>query len=637
MDVPFREKGIYRFDRFKLDPLRRTLSRGDARIALQGRPFDTLAYLVQHNDRVVTRTELFAAIWPDRVVEENNLGQAIAAVRRALQDHAAEELILTVAGRGYSIGVPVAFEPYELTASDNSATFALALAETATATPPSAAEGATGSRFAVISVLVFTAIMAATALLWYRAGQAPPFVPPAHSVAVLAFTNLSGDAKQDYLSDGLADELIDRLGRIGALHVVGHASTFIFKHGSATATEIARRLNVAAVLEGTMRLDEKRSHVTVQLIDGATGYVTWTHDYDAPANGSAGLANEIAASVTTALHIPLAAGDNAQLALGGTTDASALDAYLRGMQLRIGGDPAKLEAALAAFQTAVARDPAYALAYVQLAKTLLSQTQWEPERDEAWKNEKTALAVANVRKAIALAPQLGTAHSQLANLLVDFDLDRDLTGALNEAERALLLAPGDSQVLQDVSYVLSAVGHQAQAEAAASTAAALDPLSPVAYRQLALTLLFGRKFVEAEAAERHALQSEPAETEYDRYLLARIALGLGHPAEVLRLAPRISGFVGQYVLAIAEHQLGHDADAERALAALRKLTNDDAPLRYAEVYAQWGRTQDALAWLRLAASNHDHALLLLKEDYALDPIATTADYKAIERQQNFPP
>src|SRR5271154_710403 len=78
MDVPLREKGTYRFDRFQLDPLRRTLSRGDERIVLHGRPFDTLAYLVQHHDRVVTRAELIAAVWPDRVVDENNLGQAIA-------------------------------------------------------------------------------------------------------------------------------------------------------------------------------------------------------------------------------------------------------------------------------------------------------------------------------------------------------------------------------------------------------------------------------------------------------------------------------------------------------------------------------------------------------------------------------
>ena len=117
MDVPFRENGSFRFDRFRVDPLRRTLLYGEERIALQGRAFDTLAYLVANADRVVTRAELFEAVWLGRVVDENNLGQAIYALRRSLRDQAGEALILTVAGRGYRIGVPVAFEPYEMPTS----------------------------------------------------------------------------------------------------------------------------------------------------------------------------------------------------------------------------------------------------------------------------------------------------------------------------------------------------------------------------------------------------------------------------------------------------------------------------------------------------------------------------------------
>ncbi len=648
MDVLLRDKGIYRFDRFELDPLRRTLSRAGEPIVLQGRPFDTLVYLLQHHDRVVTRAELFAAVWPDRVVEENNLGQAIASLRRSLQDQAAGTLILTVAGRGYRIGVPVEYDtgagqPLPRPIGDR----AQPDARHSTAATPAPASGRPISlRLAAAILLAVVAVGAI--VLWPRAPRPtdrPVFAPPPHSLAVLAFANLSGDAAQDYLSDGLADELIDRLGRIGAVRVAGRLSAFSFKAGGVnsapaggagvTIGEIARRLNVGAVLEGSVRKAGSRLEITARLVDGVSGYRIWSQTYDAAPPQTTALAGEIAAAVTAAMHVALSGQDNAQLTLGGTADPAALDAFLHGLQMATGGGAASRRPALAAFEAAIARDPNYAMAHVYRGLMLEQLTDLEEGHDLAWISRTQADAEASVRRAIAIAPNLGAAHAALAEFLQKNHWD--FTGALAEIPLALELAPGDAQTRMTYAVLQIVVGHRELAEAAAYQAAALDPLSPRIYRELANLLLEARDFAAAKVALTHARQSEATETSNDRFYGAQIELGLGHPGEVARLCAGSKEWPFEQLLAVADHALGRDAEAAQLLADLQHRLGDSAALQYAEVYAQWGRTEDALKWLKTAMRLHDPGMVYLRASPMLDPIMQTADFKDIERQLNFPP
>jgi serine/threonine-protein kinase len=657
MDVPFHDKGIYRFDGFVLDPLRRSLSHGGARIALHGRPFDTLLYLLQHHDRVVTRAELFAAVWPDRVVEENNLGQAIAALRRALQDRAAETLILTVPGRGYRIGVAVEYhagsqQPHG--APDGGGEVLLPAAARETAAPPAAA-ARRSARTAAGRWMAFALLGAALAAgavwsLLHRADRAPPFAPPSHSLAVLAFTNLSGNPARDYLSDGLADEVIDRLGRIGALHVAGRQSSFSFKQGAgsfkqgggggprgtgATINDIARRLNVGAVLEGSVREAGPNLQITARLVDGVSGFRIWSETYDAAPRQAPMLASEIAAAVTTALNVKLSTADTAQLTLGGTTDPAALDAYLHGLQLGVGGGEAARRPALAAFEQAIAHDPNYAMAHLYRGVFLDQIGEMEGGHDEAWTTGMEAEAKKSVRRAIEIAPDLGAAHAKLAEFLLT--IDWDFAGALAEISRALILAPGDPQTRMSYANLQIIVGHKEIAEQAAYQAAALDPLSPRIYRQLANLLIQAREYEAAQVALRHARQSETEETPNDRYFTALVELGLGHPAEAARLCAGSHDWNFEQLLAIADHALGRDEEAAKLLADLQQRLGDSAALQYAEVYAQWGRTQDALKWLKTAMRLRDPGLAYLRASPTLDPIMQTADFKDIERQLHFPP
>jgi DNA-binding winged helix-turn-helix (wHTH) protein/TolB-like protein/Tfp pilus assembly protein PilF len=628
MDVLLHEEGVFSFESFRLDPIRRTLTRTGQPIPLRQLLFEALHYLAQHHGRVVGREELTAAVWGGRVVDENNLGQAISALRRALRDAGATgEIIVTVPGRGYKLAAAVTFEPVPPSVAQVESTPAPVLAPAVA--PPR------GRRLIAAAAALLVVSAAAAAYLWRQSPGSAEFAPPPHSVAVLTFANAGGDPAQAYLADGLADEVTDRLSRIGALHVSARTSALSFKGSHATAGEIARRLNVRTVLEGSVRRTDTGVHVSVSLIDGGTGYRIWEDTRDVSTADSTHLAGDLAAAVTAALNVTPNAQEGAQLTLGGTDNPAAMDHYLHGLTVAIGGGPEALRPALTSFEAAVAADPAYALAHLYRGVALEQLADWETGHDQAWIDETQAEAEGEVRRAIALAPNLGAAHAALAEMLEKNHVD--FAGALAEMDYALLLSPGDSQTKMTYAFLQVHVGRFQSGIAAAREAAVLDPLSPRIYRELSNVLIESRQFEAANVALQHARQSEPAETMNDRIYAAQIEIGLGHPDKVVQLCTGLQNHEMLEYCAIAQHALGHDEDAQRALDAMQKSLGDPGALNYAEVCAQWGRTAEALAWLKTAVRLHDTGLPYLRASPLLDPIASTSDFKEIDRQLNFPP
>jgi TolB-like protein/DNA-binding winged helix-turn-helix (wHTH) protein len=312
MDISIRELGTFRFGPFRLDPVRRALLRDGVRVKLAERLFDTLLYLVANHGRLVERDEVLAAVWAGRVVEDNNLAQAVFTLRKVLQaGDVAEQFIVTVPGRGYRFAAPVVFEPE---ARESQAVLSLP------GRPAGQAAPAWWRGRISLAVAVLALVLAATslALLRPRLAGPSPFAPPLHSVAVLAFDNMSGDPTQDYLSDGLSEQLIDSLTRIDALQVAARTSSFSFKGGHATIADIARKLNVAAVLEGSVRRDGARVRITAQLINALTGYHYWSKTYDRDWHDLLSLQVAIAQAVTDSLRVTLLGNDVAKLSLGGT-------------------------------------------------------------------------------------------------------------------------------------------------------------------------------------------------------------------------------------------------------------------------------------------------------------------------------
>jgi serine/threonine-protein kinase len=630
MDVTQRERGTYVFGPFRLDPVRRTLHRDGNAVSLTSRLFDTLLYLVHNPERLVTRDELESVVWRGRPVEDGNLQKAVSALRRVLNaDDPTGNLIVTVTGRGYQFAIPVEFEPSQPEIGPIDAMVPLGSAETAKSVASTAWRGRRALALGSAALL-----LAAIGLWWIGSRRAPgpqPFTPPPHSVAVMAFTNLSGDAGQDYFSDGLSEELIDALGRVGAMRVAARLSSFSFKGKPTPVGEIARALNVGTVLEGSMRRDGPRLRVTAQLIDGATGFQIWSNHYDSDHGDILQVQDQIAQAVAASLQVTLLGTDMTKLTLGGTTTPAAFDAYLRGIGLANQKSGKAIKQAALEFEAALKLDPDYVLALVQHAKMLIAIVESYSGSDMALVQKNRAEALGEARRAVALAPGLGVAHTVLAAAL---DETWDFVEADVEYARGKELAPGDAWVSWLYAAMLSGTGHVAESLAAARLSVELDPLSPAAYRHLAASLTQARHFDEARSALRHA-EDLGFSGQADTGARAMIDLREGNFVQARKTCAGAENVMQIFCLALADHALGLQAQADADLAKLRASEGDDAAYMYADIYAQWGRFDDALQWLETAYRLHDDGLIDLKWDSFLDPIRGMPRFEAVKRNMHF--
>ena len=634
-DVAPHEGGVLAFGPFKLDPLRRTLLRDGVPVPLTTRLFETLLYLAQHPQRLVAREELEKAVWCGRAVEEGNLRKAISSLRKALQTGTpGANYIVTIAGRGFQFSVPVAFESYsdgasaELTASDS---------EVAT-------ERSTGTRrpsrhWQRLHVGVATLLLGVALAIWSLASRRTDdrgFSPPPHSVAVLPFVNMSGDAKQDYFSDGLADELINTLSRVAGLRVAARTSAFSFRESTSTIGEIGRLLDVSAVLEGAVRRDGQRVHIAVQLIDTRTGFQFWSRSYDRDRflDDMLKVQTDIAETVSASLEMKLMHADAERLTAGGTHNAEAFDAYLRGMNDGAEHGEANIRQAITDFSAAIALDPAYAQAFAGRAAAHYFLVVYGYETDAEGDKQEAAAAAADADTAIKLAPMLADAHRVKSLILFDA---LAFKGSAEEMTIAWERAPNDALVEATRGTLEARLGHNAAAMAAARHAIELDPLNPNAYQRLGEALYWTRHFNEALEAFGHATAVDKHPARVNLSWTALTYLARGDPAAAEHICTGGNGWTDNACLAMAYHALGRQTEAEASLARLRQAFGDRAAYIYAEIYAQWGRPVEAMRWLELAYKLNDSGLGELKVSPLLDPIRKVTEVSEIERRLNFPP
>jgi TolB-like protein/Flp pilus assembly protein TadD len=495
---------------------------------------------------------------------------------------------------------------------------------------------------AALAIVGFPLLIAAVlTVVWRGTPEAPApvqreaaFDPPPHSVAVLAFTNLSGDPAQEYFSDGLSEELIDGLGRIEGLRVPARQSSFSFKGKSATAGEIARRLNVGAVLEGSVRRDGKRLRVTAQLIDAATGYQLWSRSFDRDQTDILQVQGEIAEAVTRSLRVSLMGDESARLTLGESANPAAVDAYLRGLKLQNSDNevPDHAHEAMAAFDEAIRLDPGYALAEVGRAYSFLSLAAWGPDQPDFKTLFQHALTAAN--RAVALAPALGAAHAARACALA---YTLAFAEAAAEYKTAMDLSPNDVEVKMSYSNFEVSAGHFARGLEAVQQAVNLDPLQPAVYTAMAWSLMLARRYDEALVAQRHARLLMNDGNARHSGQLGYVELLEGDAQSARRDCEAGHDWLQVACLAMAYHALGRQGEAEAQLARLHGMMGDSGAYNYATIYAQWGRTADALRWLGTAFQLHDSGLAILRVDPMLDPIRGTPEYKEIEKRLTLSP
>ncbi len=494
------------------------------------------------------------------------------------------------------------------------------------------------------------ALLVALALIFvvYRAGTwrqttatpqkaaEPLFSPPPHSIAVLPLINMSGDASQDYFSDGISEELLDSLSQLRDLQVAAATSSFSFKGKELDVPAIARKLNVAAVLEGSFRRVGNKVRISVQLINAVTGFEIWSQTYDRNMVDILTLQSEVAGSVTHQLKVKLDTTAD-QIELGGTNNPQAYDAYLHGMQLFYRPNPQDdgLMGALAAFEEATALDPNYAAAYVRKAAVLLS-TPNDPEGPNSRSNlAKRARAAAE--RALAIAPRYGEAHLAMAGVYAFGSLE--FVKATHEYRLAAALAPGSAYVQRAFGSWTSLMGFFDVAIAAGKRTLALDPQNYNTYLKLAAILKNARRYDEAMAALKNGETLVPSKRGVKASISdILLATRQYQPARELceSSAFPLDSDKRSYCLTLAYHGLGMEAESAREFEKFKGQLDDFQSYYLAYVYAQLGDTQEALHWLATAEKQRDPRLAELKSTWDLDPIRNQPAFQALVARLKFP-
>jgi TolB-like protein/Flp pilus assembly protein TadD len=463
--------------------------------------------------------------------------------------------------------------------------------------------------------------------------ESAAFSPPPHSIAVLPFVNMSGDKDQQYFSDGLTEELLNSLSRISQLQVAASTSSFSFQGEHPDIATVAHKLNVGAVLEGSVRRAGNTVRITAQLISAVTGFQLWSQTYDRDLGDVLTLQTELATAVASALKVTLLGDEAAKIELGGTRNPAAFDAYLRASKaFQSRHEDKAVPTAITAYTEAIRLDADFASAFAgrSLALTLYAaEVATGPAIREGFEK-----AEADARQAIALAPDLAEAHLALAFVSLAGRLD--FAQASQEYQRALALAPGNAEVLSYSGLFAAYMGHFDTAIAALRRGVVLDPLARASHTTLGYGLYAARRYEEAAAAFADASSIDPDFREnYGFRGLALYGLGDFERARASCESQR-DHWASQWCLAVVYDKLGRHSDAEAELAKVKAALGDASAYQYATIYAQWGDRAKALEWLDTAMRLRDPGLYSLKTDQLLDPLRKEPRFQAIERALKFP-
>lgn len=451
-------------------------------------------------------------------------------------------------------------------------------------------------------------------------------------IAVLPFQNLSDDPEQDYFAAGLAEELRATLSQAEQLEVAAQASSDSVRERKGNARSMAKALSVAYLIEGSVRRSPEAIRVSARIVDGKSGFDKWSQTFDRKAADSLAVQSDIAAFVTDALLASLGEAKPPSERIGGTKKTEAFDAFLHGVAAYrlTSGKESDLEA-LRNFERAVAVDPNYAAAYAALSRTLTVFANNYASRAEIPDYYRRAIAAA--RSAVRLAPNMAEGHSALGFVLFNGQLDA--RGAAAPYQRSYELGFGNAEILSAYANFAGRTGLFDDGREAMARAQQLDPLNPIVFRNAGLLEYAARDFPAAENQFRTALSINPKARNV-RAALGDIALIRGdlnaarsHFSTEGDVASRFRG------LAIVDMKLGKPALAEAAYAGLLEEGGDTVHYQQAQVLAQWGRKDDALAQLERALALRDAGLVRLRNDPLLDPLREDARFAKIARTIGF--
>jgi len=465
------------------------------------------------------------------------------------------------------------------------------------------------------------------------AESAPATGADEHSIAVLPFVNMSGDPENEYFSDGLSEELLNALVRLGGLKVTGRTSSFAFKGRNEDLREVGRLLSVANVLEGSVRKAGNRVRITAQLVKASDGYHLWSDTFDRELDDIFAIQQEIAEQVTQALHVTLLGNDAADISVvvSPSRSAEAYEEYLRGMYV-LQQNPDNEEAlakARAYFARALEMDGQYLDGHWGMFR------MWDRMHrnghvpfDQSAEQMKFYAAILE-----QLAPGSEQSLSARARSAV---VERDFARYAELLEEAVTRFPGSARILAQYGAQSITLGGFERGLEITRQAVQLDPLS---LEYLTILAAVQHKAGECnglrETLER-AIELDPGAGRV-RYSLAMCIYETeGDAARVLTLAEEEPlGFMHDTALAIFHHRLGNPEEAQRQLDSMFEAYGDTAAYQYGQVYSQWGDIAKALEWLEKGVEINDAGMVLAGTDALLDPLREMPEFQVILQSAGF--
>ncbi|HKE48832.1 MAG TPA: hypothetical protein VKB52_12270 [Rhodanobacteraceae bacterium] len=458
------------------------------------------------------------------------------------------------------------------------------------------------------------------------------------SIAVLPFVNTSGDAGNEYFSDGLSEELISSLSRLGDLKVIGRTSSFQFKGRTEDSAEIGQKLGVVYLLEGSVRKSDDRVRIAAQLVKSADGTNVWSESYDRKVNDIFAVQAEIARVVADQLQVALL-GKSANAAevrpAAPRKDPSfeAYTAFLQGNAALLRHTSADMKKAMAYYEEAIRLEPDYAGAYAQLANAQVQMlTIFVSAPAEA--TDLIAKSRANAARALALDPELGTAHE--AQGFIRQVIDFELVKADADYRRAAELAPQDAGAWLNLTVVNASLGRLEEAAEYGRRSITLDPLNSGYYVYVARTLMALGRYDETVDLLHKAIEFQPQAAQTHTELATVEILRGNYAVAAAEAKQETDPFWREYALALAEFANGDRAAADNALAALRAGYADSGAFQIALVYALRKEPDDVFVWLEHGLATRDPGVPTLLYAPFLGPYRSDPRFAALCAKLKLP-
>src|SRR6516164_6336303 len=628
METEIQNAQVVRFATFEVDLRAGELRKGGLKLKLGGQPFQVLGILLERPGEVVTREELQKRLWPDTFVDvDHNLNTAINKIREALGDSAENSrFVETLARRGYRfIGAVNGAEQ----------------ARVAEAKPTRRSRSLIlPAAVGLVGIVGITAVLFALNVHGWRDRL---FVhaarPRIQALAVIPFANLSGDPEQEYFADGMTEEIITKLGEVNAPRVISRQSMMQYKGSKKPLQEIARELNVDAVLEGAVERSGSRVRVRIHLDQVSPESQLWAKQYDRDIHDVLQVQDEIARTVTDEIRVKLTPEERTRLTTAHNVSPEAHDNYLRG-QFFLYRDleevkyeqaiKRNLQTAIGYFRQAIEKDPDYAAAYVGLAETYIGLgTEY---RGGDYPKDVMPQAKAAAEKALQLDPSLGRAHFSLAQVLELYDWN--WSEADKEYRLALKLDPNYAFAHLQYGRYLQALGRNDEAIRHVNYALELDPFD-FKTKDLAAFVTWATRQYDLAIKQFERLGDD---------------LGLGWSYREKKMYPEAVAALERSVNDTRRHPFavgslacvyglaGKNREAMELINELKERDRQGYVSGFVFAYAHLGlgEKDQALTWLERAYEDRDELMVYIKAEPTWDALRSEPRFQALLRRMNFP-